>query len=284
MTTISARLIFNDGKNILKAGGISTYAFDAACLFMHFCGISRAELVLNEKTVSEKQREQYINACKIRAAGHPLQYILGHWEFYGIEFYVDKNVLIPRADTETLVDHILEDKRSDLRVLDMCCGSGCIGLTLKKHRPDWQVTLCDISDGALSVTRKNAKALGLSVTVKKADLTKGGRHYFKNGSFDIIVSNPPYICAADMEKLSAEVKHEPYIALYGGRDGTDFYRALIDGWQQTLAENGEMVLEAGYDTAKDIQALFTESGMSNIRTRRDINGITRLVSADRGKY
>lgn len=284
MTNNSARLVFDRGKDILKAGGVSAYSFEAACLFTHFCKISRAELAVSEKVPEPKQREDYLSACRIRVSGKPLQYILGYWEFYGINFTVNENVLIPRADTETLIDYILEDDRPALRVLDMCCGSGCIGITLKKYRQGWDVTLCDISDGALAVTRENAAALGALVTVKKADLTNGGRFYFKDGSFDIIVSNPPYISAEDMQALSAEVRHEPYIALYGGQDGTDFYRALIDGWQNTLAEGGEMVLESGYDTANDIQALFTESGMSNIKTRRDINGIIRLVSAKRGKY
>lgn len=282
MKTNSAKLVLEQGKQILKAGGIDAYAFEAACLFMHFCGISRTEMIISDPPVSDADANSFIDGCQQRVDGEPLQYIIGHWEFYGIDFIVNSNVLIPRADTETLIDYILENRKKDLRVLDMCCGSGCIGLTLKALRPDWQVTLCDISSGALAVTRENAKKLGLEVTVKKADLTLGGNRYFKNSSFDIIVSNPPYITEADMQTLSKEVRHEPYIALYGGKDGTDFYRALIEKWQKTLALGGELVLESGYDTADDIQALFCEYDYNDIKTRRDLNGITRMVGAKRG--
>ena len=127
--------------------------------------------------------------------------------------------------------------------------------------------------------RKNAENLGVSVTVKQADLTLGGKNYFKDGSFDIIISNPPYITAEDMKKLSPEVQKEPEIALYGGPDGMDFYKALAISWKDTLKPSGEMIFESGYDTWNGIMTLFTELEYCDIRTARDLGGIVRVVAA-----
>ncbi len=274
-----AREIFLKGKEILKNSGGEAYAFDASVLFEHFCKISRAELSFTDKQVQNENL--FIESCEKRARGYPLQYIIGKWEFYGIEFTVNPNVLIPRADTETLIDYVLSHYSGKVSILDMCCGSGCIGLTLKKLLPDADVTLCDISEKALEVTRKNAEDLGLSVNIKQADLTKGGRYYFEDGSFDIIISNPPYITAEDMKKLSPEVRNEPKIALYGGTDGMDFYKSLAIDWKNTLKPCGEMIFESGYDTSDEIKTLFTELEYCDIKTRRDIGNIVRVVAAKR---
>lgn len=273
----NAQKILLQGKQILKESGIETFSFDAACLFAHFCGISASQIPITDKI--PENTEDFINSCIRRANGYPLQYIIGSWEFYGLEFAVNPSVLIPRADTETLIDYVLENYSGKLSVLDMCCGSGCIGLTLKKHLPDAEVILCDISEQALSVTAQNAKSLGLDVKISKADLLKGSSKYFENESFDIIISNPPYITEKDMQTLSCEVKHEPYIALYGGEDGMDFYRALICDWKKALKPHGEIILETGYDTADGVRTLLTELEYSEIISKRDLNGIVRLVAA-----
>ena len=276
--------ILNIGKQILKAGGIESYEFDAACLFEHFCGISKHELLFCQKNPDQKTADAFLKACKKRSTGYPLQYILGCWEFYSLPIIVNENVLIPRADTETLVDYILESysKDAQISVLDMCTGSGCIGLALKKHLPNASVTLCDISDGALSVAEQNAKALGLCVDIKKADLTKGYECYFEKHSFDVIVSNPPYITAADMQMLSKEVKCEPKTALFGGPDGMYFYTALATLWKDALRPCGQMVFEAGYDTGSKIVSLFSKQGYKDIETKTDLNGIVRVVTAKTG--
>ncbi|MBQ8605363.1 MAG: peptide chain release factor N(5)-glutamine methyltransferase [Clostridia bacterium] len=272
--------LFIQGKQILEAGGCETGSFDAACLFTHFYGISRADMPLCDADIGDPNL--FLDACKKRAGGYPLQYILGKWEFYGLEFTVTPDVLIPRADTETLIDYVKERYGGRLSILDMCCGSGCIGLTLKKLFPEAEVTLCDISEDALAVTKQNADALGISVSIRKADLLRGGRAYFEDGSFDIIISNPPYITASDMQTLSKEVLCEPHIALFGGEDGMDFYSALIRDWKSTLKKGGELILESGYDTSKPIRALFTELGYCDITAVKDLSGIVRVVAAKNG--
>ena len=281
-TKTDVKTLFNSGREMLRAAGNPSAGFDTACLLEHFTGLSRANVIATPDRCVDG--DGFLDACKLRATGYPLQYILGHWEFMGIDFLLTPDVLIPRADTETLVEYILREYSGDVRVLDMCCGSGCIGLSIKFFLPEAHVTLCDISDAALDVTKKNAALLGLSVDIKKADLTKGGDSYFERESFDIIVSNPPYIKTCDMPFLDKEVTHEPYIALCGGEDGTDFYRALIDSWEYQLRVGGEMILEAGYDTAKSIELLFIECGFADITSRRDAGGITRLISAKRGLH
>ncbi len=264
------------GKSILKDADINTFSFDAAVLFEHVYSLTKTDVILNpEKLLDERE---FIDICNLRAGGQPLQYLVGRWEFMGLDFYVDKNVLIPRADTETLVNYIV-DLGGEPTVLDMCTGSGCIGISIAHYLKGAKVTLADISEAALAVAQKNAQKNGVIVDAIKADLTVGFEKYFKEKTFDIIVANPPYIKSADMPALSREVKCEPYIALDGGPDGTDFYKSLILLWKDALKDGGVMVLESGYDTWQDICTLFTECGYRDIVTKRDINGIVRMVSA-----
>ena len=182
--------ILKEGKALLKEAGIESFSFDAAVLFEHICGMSRTDVILNSDRLL--CGDGYISACKSRADGQPLQYIIGKWEFMGLEFCVNKNVLIPRADTETSVNYVLEQKGST-RVLDMCTGSGCIGISIAHYLKGARVTLADISTDALAVATQNAKLNGVDVEIIQADLTEGYENYFKKEEDDIIVSNPPYI-------------------------------------------------------------------------------------------
>ncbi len=269
--------IFALGKNILKNAGVETFAFDAAVIFENAYGMTKTDVIVSpDKMLCE---DGFIELCNRRAQGQPLQYLVGKWQFMGFDFYVDKNVLIPRADTETLVEYIVSLKAEKPRILDMCTGSGCIGISLARLLKGADVTLADISENALAVAKKNALLNGVSVNAIQADLLQGYERYFEKNTFDIIVANPPYIKTADMQGLSKEVRCEPYIALDGGADGTDFYKALILLWKDALKDGGVMVLEAGYDTSHDICTLFTECGYRDIVTRKDVNGITRMVSA-----
>ncbi len=272
--------ILAQGRLALKNAGVETYVFDALVLFEHAYGMSKTDVIINPDKPLDEQL--FLNLCKQRAKGQPLQYIVGTWEFMGLDFYVDKNVLIPRADTEVLVNYIM-DIGKNATILDMCTGSGCIGISLAHYLKDVKVTLADISTDALAVAKKNVQLNGVEVDIVQADLTRGPREYFKNKGFDIIVANPPYIKSADMANLSVEVKNEPYIALDGGPDGTDFYKALILLWKDALNDGGVMVFEAGFDTSADICTLFTECGYRDIVTRKDINGIVRMVSATKGE-
>lgn len=280
------RALQKRGYQILKRGGIESAAFDAWRLLEHICSVSRTDVIVNPLSakVGKEDEDAFISACQRRADGEPLQYILGKWEFMGLEFEVNPSVLIPRADTETLVEYILSKYSGAPRILDMCCGSGCIGLSVKHFLPECDMTLADISKDALNAAQKNARMLGLDVKIMQADAKLGFEEYFSENTFDIIVSNPPYIKSKDMQKLSREVLREPHIALDGGEDGMDFYRALVTGWEPALKKGGEMILEAGFDTAKSIYSLFAECGYSDIVKRRDLGAITRLVAAKRGLW
>lgn len=268
------------GKQILKDAGCESYGFDASCIFEYCYGFSRAELFLDPDRQLDEGR--FLSLCKKRAGGYPLQYILNSWQFMGLDLYVDARVLIPRADTETLAEYIIS-RGGRPRILDMCTGSGCIGIALSHYMDGARVTLADISEDALEVAAKNAKACGADVDIVRADLLDGYEKYFERGAFDIIVSNPPYIKSGDRGTLSPEVLCEPHIALFGGDDGLTFYSALIEKWKGAISPDGIMVLESGYDTWQDIGSLFEKAGYTDVEYKKDVGGITRLVCAKNGK-
>ena len=268
--------VFISGRQILKDAGCESAGFDASCIFEYVYGITRTQLIVDpDRLVDESE---YISLCQKRAGGYPLQYILGSWEFMGLPFKVNESVLIPRPDTETLVEYIIKLGKSP-KILDMCTGSGCIGIALGHYMKDAEVTLADISESALAVARENAGINNADVKIINADLMDGSQKYFENESFDIIVSNPPYIKAGDKDALSGEVLCEPHIALFSGENGTDHYKALINLWKDALKKDGLMVLESGYDTWQDTVLLFEEAGYADIETVKDIGGVTRLVRA-----
>ena len=278
----SAKDVFNQAKKILKAGGIETYAFDAACLFEFYFGINPKNLIVCDSEIADPS--PIFDGCERYLSGEPLQYIIGEWEFYGLPFYVNPDVLIPRADTETLIDYALSVLPQNAKVIDMCCGSGCIGITLKKLRPDIDVTLADISEKALAVSKKNAERNGVTVSFIKTDLFDGPQGVFEDGAYDMLISNPPYISKADMQTLSKWVKAEPSLALYGGEDGTDCYFALINGWKSVLKVGGELVLETGYDTKDAVLSMLTELEYTEVTSKKDLHGIVRIACGKRGNY
>lgn len=211
--------------------------------------------------------------------GEPLQYVLGSWDFYGRPFRCDSRALIPRADTETLVEAALQalKARPSPRIVDVGCGTGCIGITLKLERPDAQVTLCDVSPDALALAWENAQALGADVTLAPADMLRA----LPQGPWDAIVSNPPYINAADLAALPATVAHyEPALALYGGPDGLDFVRALAAHAPSALAIGGTLCIEIGYDQSLAAQNIL-RAALGNARALRDLHGVERVVCAIR---
>ena len=213
-----------------------------------------------------------------RAAGEPVQYILERADFMGLQFYVDKRVLIPRQDTETLVEHALIaiSALSEPAVLDLCTGSGCIGLSLKNLVPRAAVTLADVSADALEVARKNAASMGAEVALRGGDLYAA----VERERFDLIASNPPYIPHGDLAGLQREVQHEPVLALDGGRDGLDFYRRIAEGAAAHLNAGGSVYLEVGIGEAEAVLSLLrghvdcADSGII-----QDLNHIDRVVWA-----
>ena len=212
-------------------------------------------------------------------AGEPVQYVLGHWAFYGREFRCDPRALIPRTDTETLVEAALQrGPLGPARVLDIGCGTGCVGITLALERPHWQVTLVDISPDALALARENAAALGASAELRQADLFAA----LPGGPYDMIVSNPPYISAGEYDALEPVVReNEPRLALLGGSDGLQHLRALAQRAGESLRPGGILLAEVGWRQSAAVQAIFTEA-LGNAGAIRDLNGIERVIVSRKG--
>ena len=213
--------------------------------------------------------------------GEPLAYIIGEWDFYGLTFKVDRSVLIPRSDTERLCELVIEQakERVSPRILDLCCGSGCIGIAAAHEVEDARVLAADLPDGALRLTRENAHRLGVQnrVLVLKADATMPPPNGV--GPFDIIVSNPPYITRSEMAELDHSVADfEPHEALYGGVDGLDFYRAICENWGETLVHGGVILFECGWKQAEDVAKILARYDFSDIRIAKDDAGVPRIVT------
>ena len=219
--------------------------------------------------------------------GEPLPYILGEWEFYGLTLYVNKNVLIPRDDTCAVVSLAINQAiflPSDPRVLDLCTGSGCIGLALATRIKDARVTLADICKDALAVAKKNMMAHRLSgrVSCVQADALGSAPAFL--GKFDMIVSNPPYVTGPEMVELPDSVKNfEPHIALYGGRDGLDFYRSIAKNYAAALKPGGYLCLEFGMGQGDDVCRILEDNGYTILERAKDFNERERAVLAQYGR-
>ncbi len=242
------------------------------------------------KTREEFVRDKYLHASASvaasaatialrRCSGEPLAYILGEWEFYGITLKVTPDVLIPRSDTEALVDCALRRCDGGFRFLDLGCGSGCVGIAIAAMRSSSRGVLADISDGALAVAKENVydQKLSSRLSCIKADMTSPPPQNI--GSFDIIVSNPPYITNNEMNGLDKSVREfEPYSALCGGEDGLDFYRAICHNWASVLKDGGVLAFECGIGQSAALETLLSGFGMKSIQTTRDTTGANRVVS------
>ncbi|MBR4769095.1 MAG: peptide chain release factor N(5)-glutamine methyltransferase [Lachnospiraceae bacterium] len=239
-------------------------------------GWSFADLLLHlDDPVPESEKERLECAFERLESGEPVQFILNEAPFYGRTFYVDRAVLIPRFDTEILVINAIAVLRSGSgkSVLDLCTGSGAIGITLKKELPELDVTLSDISREALRVAERNARSLNASVKIVNSDLFED-----ISGSFDLITANPPYIADDVIETLETEVKdHEPRLALSGGSDGLSFYRKMIPGSIKHLNPKGTLLTEIGYDQGGSVRQLFEEAGFKDIEVLKDLAGRDRNV-------
>ena len=269
-----------------RSAGIPDPENDSALLLASLCGGEPLSLRLDTDTILEEPLlSRYELLTRQRLERIPLQYILGEAPFCGHLFMVDPRVLIPRPETELLCAwalDILKDYR-DPRVLDLCCGSGCIGLSLKAASPEIRVTLSDISANALAVAAENVRRLSLKAELHQGDLLDG----LLPGSFELIVCNPPYIPTADCTVLQEEVLFEPRNALDGGTDGLDLYRRLIASAAGVLVPGGALMMELGIHQADSVSALLSSSGYMGIQVRKDLNGIERMILAyqsDGGKY
>lgn len=261
------------GRQYLLKSGIEEAGSDSWLLFSYVTGMGRAQYFIRQKEKAEEDEVQrYRISIKKRSLFIPLQYITGEQEFMGLPFYVNKDVLIPRQDTEILVETALSYV-SGKKILDLCTGSGCIAVSLTVLGKPESCLASDISVPALKVARKNAERNRVDITFAESDL-------FGNisGCFDRIVSNPPYISPEVVEGLMKEVKeHEPRIALEGGQDGLDFYRRIIKDSRRFLKKGGMLFFEIGYDQAERVMEMMERSGFAEVFCKKDYAGLDRVV-------
>ena len=254
---MTANELYRQGLDRLEQAQIEDGGFDCLQLFSHYTGISCSSLLADRnQSVCEAMQTDFLAAIDRRCQGEPLQYILGQWEFYSLPFAVGRGVLIPRADTEILVDEALRliENVTAPKVADLCAGSGCIAVSIAKNRPDATVTAVEYSDRAITYLRQNvADNQTTNVTVQTADVLAGAGDLT---GFDLIVSNPPYIPTADIAGLAKEVHCEPIMALDGGDDGLTFYRTILQKWTAALNPNGMIAFEVGIDQAQAVSALL----------------------------
>ncbi|HZJ78444.1 MAG TPA: peptide chain release factor N(5)-glutamine methyltransferase [Clostridia bacterium] len=274
--------VLNESINALKQAGVEDYEFDAQCLLEFCTGKSKTYLVLHSADIAEESTiTQMRQVCERRIKGEPLQYILGEWDFMSFSFYVGEGVLIPRPETELLVETAVNNiKRFDNPVVfDLCAGTGCIGISVAKICPNADVYLIEKSDKAYSFLLKNANKYQLkNITLVKADITEGFSA-LDLPQPDIILSNPPYIEIDEIKNLSKEVQKEPVMALNGGVDGFDFYRCIIDLWLPHIKRNGFAALECG-DTQAQIICKMAADINNKASILKDYSKKDRIVCFD----
>ncbi|MCR5778693.1 MAG: peptide chain release factor N(5)-glutamine methyltransferase [Lachnospiraceae bacterium] len=265
---------YQNAKRRLEEAGITDAESDTRLLLMHTTGKDRSFIFAHgEDEMSEEDVAAFEAAIEQRLSHIPVQHITHVADFMGLEFKTSEGVLIPRIDTEFLVEEAMRFIPDGARVLDMCTGSGCILLSIMKYKNDIEGTAVDISDAALELTKANADKFGLSPTIIKSNL-------FENieGKFDYIISNPPYIRKSDIPGLMEEVReHDPHLALDGGDDGLDFYRILAKESKDYLISEGMVLVEIGYDQGSDVKAIFEAEGYIDVTVLSDYAGNERVV-------
>lgn len=269
--------LYDLGVDRLDEADVDSPEVDAFYLLEYLTGYNRASYLLHkDREVTPNAAEMYLNLIARRSGHIPYQYITGEADFMGLKFRVTPDVLIPRLDTEVLIDEALKKIPENAHVLDMCTGSGCLAITTKKFRPDTVVTACDISEAALKVAQENAqRILGDPDEIRfiQGDLFE---RFASGDTFDVIISNPPYVTDPEYLELSPEVRdHEPELALVAGEDGLDIYRRLIPDAAGFL--NGYLFLEIGYAQAEAVSGLMEKAGFQDVQVVKDLAGLDRVV-------
>lgn len=271
---MTLREAWNFGKKRLTAAEVPDADLDAWYLLEWCTGVSRSHyLAYPDEIISHDQEEQYRASLVKRERRIPLQQITGEQEFMGLSFYVNEHVLIPRQDTEILVEETARFLKDGMQFLDLCTGSGCILLSLLHLKPGAEGTGADLSPEALKVAERNRERLGAKAALIQSDL------FDKiEGAFDVIVSNPPYIKRAEIETLMDEVRlHEPYMALDGHEDGLYFYRKIAEEAPKYLRAGGGLFLEIGCDQGACVAELLRQQGFADVKVVKDLAGLDRVV-------
>ena len=289
------------GEKQLMDSDIADATRDCKILYCYMMDIPFSKIILEyQEVLQDRLCDKYFELIDRRSKGEPVQYIMGCQEFMGLEFIVNENVLIPRQDTETLVEDALEIintgslrgedmdvKRKEWDILDLCTGSGAIGVSLAGIANKVNVTCSDISEGAIKVAKENAQKHGLAKSMKfeQGDLFKPFNKHFHKQKFDMIISNPPYIKSSVIPTLQKEVcEHEPLSALDGGESGLDFYERIVSGVGSHLKKGGVLLLEIGNDQGEAVSGLLSRNGeFTSIRVLRDLAQRDRIVFAKKSK-
>ena len=260
-------------RNILKQK--LDFEFEADIIITHVINLPKSKWLLKDD-IPEKFSKECLNLAQRRKNGEPLQYLIGTWEFYGIPIKVGKGVLIPRPETETVVETVLGLAKKASKILDLCAGSGCVSAAIAKNLPGCSVSALELSDQAIAYAQKNLANFKNNVKIFKIDvLDERSAENFRD--IDIIVCNPPYLTMDDMKNLQEELKHEPKMALFGGKDGLLFYKKIANIWKKSLAPNGFIIFEIGHDQKALVEAILIKNGYINTKTIKDLGGKDRVV-------
>jgi release factor glutamine methyltransferase len=273
--------LYLDIRQQLRRAGIEAATLEARELVCFGTGKSREALQQDGGLYAAPETERRVRELVERhLAGEPVAYLIGEWEFYGLPLDISREVLIPRPDTEVLAEQAITYLKAlgECRVLDLCAGSGCIGLAVAAQVPRARVVLGEWSDGALKICRQNIRRNSLSARVVPLQADAREKPERSLGEFQCIISNPPYIPAADIEGLDISVKdYEPHLALDGGEDGLDFYRSIAEKWKQALIPGGRLYFEVGAGQADSVLRIMRAQGFGDIQVVKDLHEIPRVV-------
>ena len=273
--------LYLDVRRQLRESGVEAATLEARELVCFGTGKSREELQRDSRLYASPEREAQVRRLVARRmAGGPVAYLIGEWEFYGLPLDISQDVLIPRADTEVLAEQAIAYIKTlgDCRVLDLCAGSGCVGLAIASQCPQARVVLGEIDDSALKICRQNIRRNGLSARVSPVQMDAREKPARSLGEFHCVVSNPPYIPTGDIAGLESSVRdYEPHLALDGGADGLDFYRSVTRDWRSVLVPGGRLYFEVGVGQADPVLRLMRSQGFGDLQVIKDHHKIPRVV-------
>lgn len=277
---MNIRELYNYGRDNLKQSQIEDYDLIAKLIIEHVCKIDKNTILVHENDEVDKERcFEYKESIEQICNGKPVQYVTNKQEFMGLIFYVDEDVLIPQPDTEIIVEEVINEYRDkDCRIMDLCTGSGAIGISIAKYMEKSKIVASDISEKAIQISKLNAEKNSVWKRMKFIE-----SNMFENideNEFDAIVSNPPYIETDVIDELSIQVKNEPYMALDGGLDGLKFYRIIANESWKYIKNNGKLFLEIGYNQREAVENILKQSGKYvDIYSKKDLGDNDRIVVA-----
>lgn len=274
--------LFLDTRTRLKKAGIESAQLEAREILCYAADKTREQFYRDMALYVSGELERRVDTLvQRRLSGEPVAYIIGEWEFYGLTLDVSGDVLIPRMDTEMLVERTILRARAageEARVLDLCAGSGCVGLAVASNVPDCRVVLAELSEGALRICKQNIRRTDMNARVTSVCVDALEPPSSTMWDFDVVACNPPYIPTGDIDALDVSVRdYEPRMALDGGTDGLEFYRQIASKWKNAIRLGGALIFEVGVSQASEVEKIMAENGFENIQTTADTQGIWRVV-------